>query len=252
MRWKKWAHALIAIVVGTSTVRAEEIQRAVAGFDPKSALAAVYGGNTWKDPKLAKYFPPVSDGSASDVAYLSLGFDASYVEGGQQKHVIVSLLTPAPAETYNCHACSPLIGAAVLRLVGGRWEIESASKIIKFVTVGYEFSLVNVGPDRYGVLLHQRDSHQGYEMNRFDLLLPDHGNIRQSLSIGFDENPSPGACEDASGQSGDLTFDTVDHKELYDVLTVVKKNEGECGHLKATVQQGRYEYAEDAYRLVKQ
>ena len=252
MRLKNLARTLMTIMIGISVVQADETQNAVAKFDPKSALTMVYGGTTWKDPKVAQYFNSLGADTVTDVAYVSLAFDAPYVEGGQQKHVIVSLLTPRPPEDYYCHACSPLVGAAVLRLTGGRWEVESTSKIIEFIAIGHGFSLVHAGQDRYAVMLQQKDSHQGYEMNRSDLLLPDNGSIRQVLSIGFDENPSPGACEDASEQSVNLTFDTVIHKELYDVLTVVRKNEGECGRLKAIVQKGRYEYSAGAYRLINQ
>jgi hypothetical protein len=52
-------------------------------------------------------------------------------------------------------------------------------------------------------------------------------------------------------ESTDLTFDTQGSGELYDALAVVRKNEGECGHLRPTVEQERYRYADGAYRLVK-
>jgi hypothetical protein len=65
MSLKNWVHGLIAVIIATA--RAEEIQNAVAGFDPQSALTALYGGKTWKDPKLAQYFRSVNDGPATDL-----------------------------------------------------------------------------------------------------------------------------------------------------------------------------------------
>lgn len=240
------------MLIGCSTLQAQETQKPDTPFDPKAALTAVYGGNTWRDPQLARYFRLQSPGESTDLAYVSLGFDASFVENGHPKHVIASLLTPEPPESYGCHACEPLMGAAVLTLVGGRWEIESVARIIEFIASGRRFSLVQAGPDKYALLLHQQAEHQGYELNRLDILLPDKGRISHPLSIGFNENPSPDACSDAKEQSVDLTFDTATHSELYDVLTVVKKNEGECGHVKAIVKQGRYEYLGNVYRLMSQ
>jgi hypothetical protein len=249
---KNWVYAVAGMILGCTTLQAQEMQKADTPFDPKAALATVYGGNTWRDPQVARYFRLQSFRESNDLAYVSLGFDESYVEKGHPKHVIVSLLTPEPPESYGCHACEPLMGAAVLTLAGGRWEIESVSKIIEFIAGGSRFSLVRAGPDRYALLLHQQDYHQGYELNRFDILLADDGRIRQPLSIGFNENPSPSACSDATEQSVDLSFDTAGRRELYDVLTVVKRNEGQCGHVKAIVERGRYKYVENVYRLSSQ
>lgn len=252
MNSQNWVYAIAAMTIGCSTLRAQEMQKPDTPFDAKAALTAVYGGNTWRDPQLARYFRLQSPDKSTDLAYISLGFDASYVENGHPKHVIVSFLTPEPPESYGCHACEPLMGAAVLRLVGARWEIESVARIIEFIASARRFSLVQAGPDRYALLLHQQDDHQGYELNRYDILLADNGRISHPLSIGFNENPSPDACSDAKEQSVDLTFDTVSRSELYDVLTVVKKNEGQCGHVKAIVERGHYKYIENVYRPISQ
>lgn len=217
-------------------------------FDAQAALTQMYGGNTWKDPRLTRH---VQWKGSANVAYVSLGFNASYTEAGHPKHVVVSLLTPEPPDQYLCHACTPLIGAAIFTPAGSGWQIESASLLIEDVASGHHFKLVQAGPDRHAVLVHQQDDHQGYELDRIDLLLPYRDNVRRALTVGFNESPSPDACGDGSPQSTDLTFDTQGSRELYDVLTIVRKNAGECGHLRPAVQQERYAYADGAYRLVK-
>ena len=246
MSSKKWVYGLIAGIIAIPLGQAEETQKTSVRFDPQAALTQLYGGNTWKDPRLARHF----SSPGSDVVYVSLGFDAPYLEGGHPKHLIVSLLTPEPPEQYSCHACTPLIGAAVFTLAGAKWQIESESTIIEDVALGHRFSLVKTGPDRYGVLVHQLDSHQGYQLDRIDLLLAYKRIMRQALSIGFNESPSPDACGDGAQQSVDLTFNVAGSKEFYDALAVVRENAGQCGHLKATVQRSRYEYAAGDYRLV--
>ena len=245
MSSKKWGYAFTAVaLVALSVARADN----VVTFDPQAALTQMYGGNTWKDPRLTGH---VQWKGAAYVAYVSLGFDAPYTEGGHPKHVVVSLLTPEPPDQYGCHACTPLIGAAVFTPVGPGWQIESQSLVIEDVASGHHFKLVQAGPDRHAVLVHQQDDHQGYELDRIDVLLPYRENIRRALTVGFNESASPDACGDGSPQSTDLTFDIHSSGELYDALTIVRKNDGECGHLRPTVQQERYAYAEGAYRLVK-
>ena len=107
-----------------------------------------------------------------------------------------------------------------------------------------------MGPDRYAVQVEERDSHQGYELDRIDLLVAYRGDMGEALTVGFNENPSPDACGDGASQSVDLTFDAAAAKEIYDVVAVVRKNVGDCGHLKATVEKSRYIYVEKGYRLV--
>jgi hypothetical protein len=245
---KKWASALT--VVALVALPVGWAGDAVA-FDPQAALTQMYGGDTWKDPRLTRYFQWSKPKGGADVAYVSLGFDAPYTEGGHRKHVVVSILTPDPPDQYGCHACTPLIGAAVFTLAGSSWQLESVSLFIEDVASGHRFTLVRAGPDRYALQVHQQDDHQGYELDRIDLLVPYQKDIRRALTVGFNESPSPGACGDGSPQATDLNFDTQGAKEFYDALTVVRKNAGECGHLRPTVEQGRYTYAAGVYRLVR-
>jgi hypothetical protein len=37
------------MLIGCSTLQAQETQKPDTPFDPKAALTAVYGGNTWRD-----------------------------------------------------------------------------------------------------------------------------------------------------------------------------------------------------------
>lgn len=108
--------ALVILIIGCGYLLVREKKSL---FNTSKALTLLYGGPIWHSPDLIKYFDKESTG------YVSLAFEASYRERGIGKHVVIYRITPKPAEEWNCHLCSGLIGGAVFIHADTDWKIES-------------------------------------------------------------------------------------------------------------------------------
>lgn len=193
-------------------------------FDANDALVLLYGGKTWTHANLKKYFDGRSTG------YISLAFDASYMENNQEKHIVISHITPNPADDYHCHACTPLVGGAVYVKSKEGWSMESESKIIGWgSSLGEAISLDKIGPERYGIFLAIDDAHQGYETKYINLIIPYQGALDIALQVGFTEKPGPGACgKAAQAQKVGINFVKARDSEYFDVVANIKRNGGRC------------------------
>jgi hypothetical protein len=221
-------------------------------LDAQAAIVQLYGGKTWSDGRLEKYFhsgqPTVQP---KHLAFISVAFQAGYSEDGVEKSVVITKLTPQPEAEFSCHACTPIIGGAVFAFHDNRWDIESQAQILGSGTgANNDFSLVKIGPDRYGVLYRLEDIHQGYEQKRLKIIAPIHGALVIALAVGFDESPGEGACADAQPQSVTLNVLRSSHGSdpgFFDVLTAVLHNEGICGHLVFRRDITRYVFKNGGY-----
>ncbi len=223
-----------------------------APLDAGAAVTQIYGGTTWKAQELTQYFGRGQQrGQSRDLAYVSVAYQADFSEGGVEKSVVITRLTPVPEDEFRCHACAPVIGGAVFAFRDNGWKIESRAQILGWGTGGGNyFSLLKIGPDRYGVLYRLEDDHQGYEQKRIKLLVPFRGTLLTALSIGFDGSPSPGACEGAQSQSVRLDVTRSGHGSdpgYFDLLTAVQRNEGACGNLVFRTKVTRFVFQNGAY-----
>ena len=213
-------------------------------LDDQEALALLYGGVVWKSDKLKSYF------EGQDYGYVSVAFETSYVEQGQNKRVVIVRITPRPAEDYACHACAPVIGGGIFKWSATGWAVESKGEIVGWGnSFGETFSLVEVGPDRYGVLDNITDVHQGYEDKSIRLVISYNGSFRSALNVGFGEKPGPGACEDVSAPEQYAGIQFLRTKsEFFDVHSKLKFNEGPCEKFSVRNQAARYRFTRGIYR----
>ncbi len=58
---------------------------------------------------------------------VEIRFDATYRQLGVNKHIVITSTKPA-GQDYGCHACCPLLGAAVFSKLDGKWSMESEEK----------------------------------------------------------------------------------------------------------------------------
>jgi hypothetical protein len=232
----------------TGDLYSEEVKTIKSPFNPNNALNLLYGGNTFSDASLSKYF------HGQSIGYISLAFKSSYIENGQEKHIVISHITPEPADEYVCHACYPLIGGAVFSKAGGGWKMESGSKIIGWGgSFQEEMNLVKIGPDRYGVKLLVEDDSQGYETKLIWLILPHNTELSEALEVGFGEKPGPGACgKRAQKQTVELEMVNAEGSEYFDVISHVKRNNGSCKKLSAQRETNRYRFISGKYKCIDQ
>jgi hypothetical protein len=168
---------LLLVIIGillcsTSNLCAEDTKSLKNPFIPYDALILLYGGKTFEDARLGKYFQGQTTG------YISLAFETAYIENGQEKHMVIAHITPEPVDEYFCHACYKLIGGAVFSKTGNVWRIESENKIIGWagsMICEEKIDLVQVGPHRYGTMLSVEDDFQGYETKLVHLIIPYNG-----------------------------------------------------------------------------
>jgi hypothetical protein len=213
-----------------STTTNIPLTRDKVSVEAKDAFLNLYGGETWADKIIGDYFKDKTEG------YISPKFEGRFTEGGINKLLVLGYITPEPADGYFCHACVPLIGGAIFQKQDLKWVVESVQKIIgrgDVVETG-DFNLVQIGPDKYGISIHITDAHQGYEDNRFEILVPYQGSLKIALDAGYIEKPGPAACIDGHAalhnQDVSLKFEPGKNPEYFDAVVRVRYNDGECKH----------------------
>jgi hypothetical protein len=221
-------------------------------FDPVLALAVVYGGQL----------------PASRVNTFKMGedfieplYDAAYVEGGVDKHVVIATLTPRPRSEYGCHACWPMLGGAVFRRDGDVWRIESTGLKIEQGHAWFDgqhgkLTLVHVGPDRYGLLHQVNDMSGGDESMRASLIFGVDGVLASRLVAPPVQGPGPGACGMPEQHLKVATLE-AGAGSFYEVAVDAVWNEGRCEYIeggtrarssgRACHRATRYRYREGTY-----
>ncbi|KAI1692008.1 hypothetical protein Ddc_23907 [Ditylenchus destructor] len=95
---------------------------------PEVAMKMVYGGNTWRDERAAAFFGGPRRRLRAEVREV---FRARYVEADVDKLMLVYQLTPGPHAQFQCHACIPALGAAVLAAdAQGRWRLRARGLLL--------------------------------------------------------------------------------------------------------------------------
>lgn len=238
------ASVILLFTLNFGSVFADEERR----FDGDQAMSLMYGGTVVRNEALRSYF------QGQDNGYVAIAYENSYVEQGQRKRVVVFRITPKPADEYVCHACAPVIGVGLFTLSGHEWAAESKAQLIGFGNaLGEKFSLVEIGPDKHGILDVIADSHQGYEDKSIRLIVPYQGVYRAALEVGFIEKPGPAACENVTlpEQSAGISFlQTKDN--FFDVVAKLEFNEGSCESFLARSQAKRYRFRDGVYGELSQ
>lgn len=193
-----------------------------------------------------------------------VAFEGRYKESGVDKYILITQTRPYGDETFSCHACDPLIGGIVFARQGNRWVMESHNKYIAVIGKWgwltrnpYDddhhpdtVQLVEIGPEKHGVLIRFWDMYQGYEVYGIRLIVPYKNLLQVSLGDGF-EGAGEGACPDKAAknkQSIDLTFDEKDKGEFYSVKVVKRWNKGLCEKIKSVKETTKYKFADGVYQ----
>jgi hypothetical protein len=259
---------LIRAVLGAAALTcaipagAQDARSFGGAFSADRALALVYGGPVWNSPELSRY-PSFTE----QRAFIEPLFEAAYVEGGVEKHIVIATLTPQPRREYSCHACGPLLGGAVYRAEGSSWTLEAAGPIIEFGHAWYGsnswLELVRIGADRHGLLHRIEDMGGGYEDKSASLIFASGGELAVQFAAPPVSGPGPGACGIPEEQHLLVTIDAPDAPAseiaLFDVIVDARWNDARCGSLEGGVMTfsgqvcqrvSRYRSADGVYALV--
>ncbi|MGA2651112.1 MAG: hypothetical protein ABSF28_11340 [Terracidiphilus sp.] len=123
---------------------------------------------------------------------------AEVLEDKSEKAYIVASAEPADLPNgFDCHMCAPAIGVAVFKWQGEQWTLQSANSTAGFYGEWGNppgVDMVEVGPEKHGLLLYEDDLAQGYAWSFSRLLLPVGDTVKESWRI-QDEQDNDGAYD---------------------------------------------------------
>lgn len=231
----------------TSTINIP-LTRNKISVEAKDAFLNLYGGAIWTDKSIGDYFKDKTEG------YISPKFEGRFIEGGINKLLVLGYITPD--EDYFCHACVPLVGGAVFQKQESKLVVESAQKIIGWgdVLETGTYELVQIGPDKYGVSIHITDAHQGYQDNKFEILVSYQGKLNIALDAGYVERPGDAACIDDNvelpKQDLSLKFEPGKNPEYFDAIVRARYNDGACQHWVRKEETRRYQFHDGKFEPI--
>lgn len=210
-------------------------------FDIPTAMAALFGNY---DASRRVSFYDVPQTTVIDLygSSFELGDDidvrpfwiSSIQEDHTRKAVLLTYAVPSakdhpPAfdgdEPFSCHACAPLIGAAIFVKSANGWEVDS-SRAVATRAGGWgrppeAIRIVRIGPQRLGVEIRDADTGQGETTSSTTLLVPWKGKINEALvrSIADDDK---GMCGKESlpcySNRKRMNFVSGKDPEYYDIV----------------------------------
>jgi len=129
-----------------------------------------------KDQKLGLLHEGWPCDREDETVSVSVELSAEIREDGTEKVYAVASAKPVSDPLgYGCHACAPAIGVGVFGWNGQHWVLESANAAVGFYG-GWGsppwIELVQIGPEKHGVLLSVDDMGQGYAWSFKRLLTP--------------------------------------------------------------------------------
>jgi hypothetical protein len=150
-------------------------------------------------------------------------FIAAVPDSGQNQFLVATFAIPDG--DYECHACQPLIGEALLKKSAGGWTVEASEKPDLLsgawgVPPGTE--VFQFGPHHFGIKLTNTDGGQGAMSTNIYLLVPWAGGFSNAFSD-FVEEDNSGYCGTQApspcyAYHSDLKFVKVDNSDYYDLV----------------------------------
>ena len=124
-----------------------------------------------------------------------------FKEGNDERALFVTQTVPDNNDTYECHACPVLLGAAVFYRSGNTWRILIRQDYLAVAGAWGKFhpgDRVRVGPSVIGILFHDESTGQGQRVGSALLIAPVDGTIR-NLAVIDSTADNEGNCGQAAG-----------------------------------------------------
>lgn len=189
-----------------------------------------------------------------------VNFSKAYRNGGTERRI---LLVTVFSENFNCHTCQPILGGAVFTKVGDGWRLDSFTKCIGQMGVFNiirEGRLVQLGKDRFGVLIQPEDWAQGQFSRDLAIIAEVEGNLSLACyvtNVDGDNsgNAEPGKMDDQFRFSSKLTFPKKKGSEWFDILIETKGTKPDpdldSDKLISARQVHRFTFKDGQYRPVE-
>lgn len=185
---------------------------------------------------------------------------AGAADSGTTKVFVLTAAVPHGSPEFDCHACAPLIGAAVFAKNGAGWAVESSNK--EFDVLGNwggpPFAeMLRVGPNRSGFELKPGNTNQGETVGSVMILLAWKGGIHAAFSaeIFSTETSDCGdgmrECRDKSGELSFVRGENADYDDI--VLTISGTEESaKTGKDEKVRRVQNWKFVEGKYARVKE
>lgn len=212
-------------------------------------MKMVYGGNTWRDERVAAFFGGRSPVLRAEIREV---FRQRYTEHDVDKLMLVYQLTPGPRELFHCPACVPALGAAVLAADDqGRWQLRAKGPLLMPGAPGSgdeDLQLLQIADQRWVLRSRRHDVDRGRESRAERLVLERDGELQLAAELGFDDKPGPLACgAGAAPQSSAVNVLSPGRGPRIEI--VLRFNEGPCPAPRPVVQRTRMELRDNRFEL---
>lgn len=232
--------------IQASRPQAEEIDPAKAMQQVFGNFDAAQGVSRWR-PRLPQalgendFFPPGEEA----LAHKALA--QLFEEDGKIKYLLLTQSRPA-GETFDCHACAPLLSGFVFRYDNGTWHLETEDRYITFAGKYGEApggKVLQMGKGRFGVILTGEDTAQGYSTRYALFLAPRQGRFQDLLELDLGGN-NEGAC--AAGKKDKHYWSYTTQYEFvapgagpfYDLKVTVRGTRGGRGGKRISANSEKY------------
>jgi len=170
-------------------------------------------------------------------------------------------------DNYECHACAPAIGVGVFAWKGQHWVLKSANPAVGFYG-GWgsppRIELVQVGPEKHGVLLSDSDIGGGFATSGKVLLMPLDRTVAEVWRIEDEQDdfgaydPTDKFAPQASYRSSAafifyaINMDDGGIADYYDIEVISRGNSSkDLIHLKPENWTEIYRFKDGKYRLLR-
>jgi len=193
---------------------------------------------------------------------------AEVQEGSAEKIYLVTSAKPVSnSDDYSCHACAPAIGVGVFAWKEQHWALQSANAAVGFYGgLGSPpwVELMQIGPEKHGVLLSAGDMGGGYASSDKVLLTPLGKTVGEVLRI-EDEQDDFGAYDPTDEYSPKVQYrssaafrfyatntDTGSIADYYDIELISRGNSSkDLNHLKPENWTEIYRFTDGKYKLLR-
>lgn len=223
-----------SVVVIDSSAQDEQRRQYIEGaFTVPAAMEVVYGlydrefeCSKWVcKPTEKKSFAGKTDKSGT-LHTRAAGVYPIDSKDGKKMLMLTETLSREKDGWENCHACAPILGAAMFQQIDGAWFIEALKKDLDVIGAWGELpsnKLVKFGPDMQGVLFNYGSAGQGVSNNGIELVGILDGKFKVLLDVHTDFSnegmfPDPKTEPMAFAYTSDLTFKEIAPGKPYQLI----------------------------------
>ena len=186
----------ISSLVNLVCSKAEESRMIIGAFDDIKALEILYGpylpekkAALWKNMNVPKNIDSDKVFSVNQ-GLVSIITSSEFVESGVNKRMFLTATQPSDGSN-ECHACAPLINAAVFIKFGDKWRVEAHYPYLGFkgaYGAPPSMSWIQIGAEQFAFLIQSADMHMGVSSGYLTVCELYNKELNEILEIGISDS----------------------------------------------------------------